>query len=103
MKIKSGQQELTITRATIPPGERMPVHKHPILNGVYIEKGTLTIGLPGQKETLTLGDGKAFIEITDKWHYGRNDGNIPVTIILSYSDPEGEPTTIFKIPDDKRD
>ncbi|WP_444920321.1 cupin domain-containing protein [Microbulbifer sp. CnH-101-G] len=100
-EMKPGQQELTIVRVTIPPGKQMPVHKHPVLNGVYIENGTLTIVLPGQKETLTLGEGKAFIEVTNKWHYGRNDGKEPVTIILFYSGPEGEPTTIFKNPEEK--
>ncbi|GAB2875044.1 hypothetical protein GCM10027180_01750 [Microbulbifer echini] len=100
-EMRPGQQELTIVRVTIPPGKQMPVHKHPVLNGVYIEKGTLTIVLPGQKETLTLGEGKAFIEVTNKWHYGRNDGKDPVIIVLFYSGPEGEPTTIFKNPDEK--
>ncbi|WP_445360922.1 cupin domain-containing protein [Microbulbifer sp. EKSA005] len=100
-KVKPGQPELTIVSVTIPVGEQMPVHKHPVLNGVYVAEGTLTIVLPGQKETLTLGAGKAFIEVTDKWHYGRNDGDTPVTIILFYSGLEGQPTTVYKNPDDK--
>ncbi|MCO1332798.1 cupin domain-containing protein [Microbulbifer sp. OS29] len=99
-KMKPGQPELTVVSVTIPAGKQMPVHKHPVLNGVYVAEGTLTIVLPGQKETLTLGEGKAFIEVTDKWHYGRNDGETPVTIILFYSGLEGQPTTIYKNPDD---
>lgn len=91
-----GQPELSIVKVTIAPGARLPVHKHPVLNGVYVAKGSLKVTLLDQKKTLTLDEGKAFIEVTDKWHYGRNEGNEPVSLIIFYSGIKGVPTTIFK-------
>ncbi|BBM03584.1 cupin domain-containing protein [Microbulbifer sp. GL-2] len=93
---QKGQPELSIVKVTIAPGARLPVHKHPVLNGVYVAKGSLKVTLLDQEKTLTLDEGKAFIEVTDKWHYGHNEGNEPAILIIFYSGIKGVPTTIFK-------
>ncbi|MFA0813158.1 cupin domain-containing protein [Microbulbifer epialgicus] len=53
----AGQPELSIVEVTIAPGARLPVHKHPVLNGVYVLKGSLKVTLIDRKETLTLDEG----------------------------------------------
>ncbi|MCO1336247.1 cupin domain-containing protein, partial [Microbulbifer sp. OS29] len=92
----AGQPELSIVRVTIAPGARLPTHKHPVLNSVYVAKGSLKVTLADRGETLTLSEGKAYIEVTDKWHFGRNEGDEPATLIIFYSGVKGVPTTIFQ-------
>ncbi|WP_020415401.1 hypothetical protein [Microbulbifer variabilis] len=43
-----------------------------------------------------LGEAKAYAEVTDKWHYGRNEGNGPANLIIVYSGVKGVPTTVIK-------
>ncbi|GAB2897731.1 cupin domain-containing protein [Microbulbifer echini] len=93
---KEGQPELSIVQVTIAPGARLPVHKHPVLNGVYVAKGSLKVTLLDRKETVTLDEGRAYIEVTDKWHYGRNEGVNPVSLIIFYSGIKGVANTIYK-------
>lgn len=92
----TGQPELTIIRVTIPPKSQLPVHKHPVYNAVYVQEGQLTIIMPGQDDTLELKAGEAFVEVMNKWHFGRNDGDVPTVIILFYAGLEGTPVTILQ-------
>lgn len=93
-----GQPELTAVRVTIPPGTQLPVHKHPVYNLVYVEQGELTLVLPDQDENniLKVPAGEAFVEVMDKWHFGRNDGDVPTVLVLFYAGIEGTPITIFQ-------
>src|ERR1700739_2684608 len=43
------QPEISILRITIPPGQRLPMHKHPVINAAVVLKGELTV---------TTGNGK---------------------------------------------
>ena len=38
--------------------------------------------------------GEAFVEVMKKWHFGRNDGEVPTVIILFYASVEG--TSIYQ-------
>jgi quercetin dioxygenase-like cupin family protein len=45
-------------------------------------------------KTLHLGAGDPIVELVDKWHYGRNDGDTTAEIIVVYAGVQGQPITV---------
>jgi hypothetical protein len=39
----SGQPEISVLKVTIPPGQRLPMHKHPFINAAVVVRGELTV------------------------------------------------------------
>jgi len=76
-----GTPEITILRIKIPPGVRLPLHKHPVINAGVLLNGELTV-VTEDKRTLHLKAGESIVEVVDKWHYGKNDGNETAEIIV---------------------
>ena len=71
-----GKPEITILRITIPPGVQLPLHKHPVINAGVLLKGELTVVTEDNK-TLHLKAGDSIVEVVNKWHHGKNEGNKP--------------------------
>lgn len=92
---EKGKPEVTILRITIPPGVKLPLHKHSVINAGVLLKGELTV-VTEDKETLYLKAGDSIVEVVDKWHYGKNDGKEPAEIIVFYAGIRGMPITIKK-------
>ncbi len=90
-----GKPEITILRITIPPGVQLPLHKHPVINAGVLLKGELTVVTEGNK-TLHLKAGDSIVEVVNKWHHGKNEGNKPAEIIVFYAGIRGTPITIKK-------
>jgi len=88
-----GEPEITVLRIEIPKGARLPMHKHPVINAGVLLKGELTVTTE-QNKTLHLKAGDAIVEVVDKWHFGKNDGEIEAEIIVFYAGIQGEPLTI---------
>jgi len=76
--------EISVLKITIPPHTELPLHKHPIINAGYMVKGALKVVTEDNK-TLHLKAGEALIEVVDKWHYGVNEGNEAVEIVVFYA------------------
>jgi len=96
---KEGQPEITVLRITVPPHTTLPIHEHPVYNAGYVTKGTLIVEMAGGKDdgkTLTLKAGDAIIEVSNKWHFGRNETDEPVEIVVVYFGPKGTPVTVLK-------
>ncbi|MCF7955005.1 MAG: cupin domain-containing protein [Phycisphaerae bacterium] len=85
--------EITILRITIPPKTELPLHHHPVINAGVLLKGELTV-ITENQETLHLKAGDALIEVVDKLHHGRNDGNTPAEIIVVYAAAKGDQITV---------
>ena len=92
---EKGKPEITILRLTIPPNVQLPLHKHPVINAAVLLKGELTI-VTEDKETLYLKAGDSIVEVVNKWHYGKNEGNEPAEFIVFYAGIQGTPITINK-------
>lgn len=92
-----GIPEITILRITIPPGSVLPVHKHPVINAGVLLSGKLTVVTEDNK-TLHLKAGDSIVEVVNKWHYGKNEGDKPAEIIVFYAGVQGRPITIRKEP-----
>jgi quercetin dioxygenase-like cupin family protein len=91
----NGKPEITILKITIPPKTKLPLHKHPVINAGILLKGELTVVTEDGK-TLYLKAGDPIVEVVNKWHYGKNDGNEPAEIIVFYAGVQDTPITIKK-------
>ncbi len=90
-----GKPEITILRIKIPPKVQLPLHEHPVINAGVLLKGELTV-VTKDKEILHLKAGDSIVEVVNKWHYGKNEGNEPAEIIVFYAGVQDTPITIKK-------
>ncbi|MGM0553218.1 MAG: cupin domain-containing protein [Pseudomonadota bacterium] len=88
-----GQPEITLLRITVPPGTRLPLHHHPVINAGVLLSGELTV-VSETGETLHLRAGDPIIELVDTPHYGRNDGPEPAEIMVFYAGVADHPVTV---------
>lgn len=88
----AGKPEVTILRITIPPNVQLPLHEHPVINAGVLLKGELTVETE-DKKILHLKAGDSIVEVVNKWHYGKNEGNEPAEIIVFYAGIQGKPIT----------
>ncbi len=88
-----GQPEVTILRITIPPGVRLPMHYHPVINAGILLSGQLTVvSEDGGRQHLHAGE--ALIELVNTLHYGMNEGDEPAVILVVYAGAEGMPVSV---------
>lgn len=87
--------EITILRIRIAPGATLPVHKHPFINAGVMLQGQLTV-VSEAGDTLHLKAGDTIVELVEKWHYGRNDGDETVELVVFYAGIGGLPVTVRK-------
>jgi quercetin dioxygenase-like cupin family protein len=90
-----GAPEVTILRITIPPGVRLPLHKHTVINAGVLLKGKLKVETP-DGEVLHLSAGDTIVELVNKMHFGINEGPGPAEIIVFYAGVQNLPITIKK-------
>lgn len=88
-----GTPEVTILRIAIPPGVRLPLHKHPVINAGVLLRGKLTVVTEDQG-VLHMEAGDAVVEVVDTWHYGKNEGSETAEIIVFYAGIQREPITV---------
>jgi quercetin dioxygenase-like cupin family protein len=87
--------EITLLKVTIPAHTQLPMHKHPVINAGYLLSGELTV-ISEEGAELTLKAGDTLIELVDKWHYGKNDGDEDVELIVFYAGSKESPITVKK-------
>ena len=90
-----GKPEITILRITVPPKTELPMHHHPVINAGVLLKGELTVTTE-KKEILHLKAGDSIVEVVNKWHYGKNEGDKPAEIIVFYAGVQDTPITVKK-------
>ncbi|WP_461833398.1 cupin domain-containing protein [Desulfothermus sp.] len=94
-KYNRGIPKVTILKITIPPNTKLPIHRHPVINAGVLLKGQLTV-ITEDNKVLHLKAGDPIVEVVNKWHYGKNEGNTPAEIIVFYAGVKGLPITIKK-------
>jgi quercetin dioxygenase-like cupin family protein len=90
-----GTPEISILRIKIPPGEQLPLHKHLVINAGVLLSGELTV-VTEDNRTLHLRAGESIVEVVNKWHYGKNEGNKTADIIVFYAGVFDTPITVKK-------
>jgi len=91
----TGTPEITILRIKVPPGVQLQMHHHPVINAGVLLKGELTVVTEDNK-ILHLKAGEAIVEVVNKWHYGKNEGNTTAEIIVFYAGVVDSPITVKK-------
>jgi quercetin dioxygenase-like cupin family protein len=94
-KLKIKNPEVTVLKIVINVGEKLPMHKHDLVNIAYVKQGTLTVITDENKE-ITLHEGEALPEVIGKYHYGKNTGNKPVELVVFYIGEKGTPLSVNK-------
>lgn len=84
------EDEVTILKITIPPGESTGWHKHEIPVFAYVLKGNMTVELE-QDSVLTFPEGTTFSEVIHDFHTGVNKGDKDVVLIVVYMGGKGVP------------
>ena len=87
--------QITMLRITIPAGEKLAMHKHPILNIGYLTKGELTVRSENG-EVLVLKPGDPIVELVDVWHYGESTGDEDAEIVVTYVGDKEDSLSIAK-------
>ena len=87
--------EVTVLKITINADEKLPMHKHDLVNIAYMKKGTLTVVTEENKE-ITLHAGEVLPELVGKYHYGKNTGKEPVELVVFYIGEKGTPLSVNK-------
>jgi quercetin dioxygenase-like cupin family protein len=95
---------INIKEFTIQPGAKTVIHKHPVHGGGTILEGELTMFVTQDPhgsfddskkvKKVTLKSGETWAETIDTWHYGVNEGSIPVKFILTFIGDKDTPQTI---------
>lgn len=80
----AGMPRITILRIMIAPGERLAMHRHPVINAGIVLHGELTVVAEnGLSKTFTAGSG--IVELVNTFHYGENRGTVPVDLAMFYA------------------
>ena len=87
--------KVTMLRITIPAGEKLAMHKHPILNIGYLTKGELTVR-SDKGDVLVLKPGDPIVELVDIWHYGESTGKEDAEIVVTYVGEMGDDLSIIQ-------
>jgi len=87
--------EVTVLKISIGMGEKLSMHKHDLINIAYVKKGTLTV-TTDTNEQIIVHEGECLSELIGEFHYGKNDGNEPVELVVFYIGEKGTPLSIEK-------
>ena len=87
--------KVTMLRMSSPAGEKLAMHKHPILNVGYLTKGELTVRSE-KGDVLVLKPGDPIVELVDTWHYGESTGSGDAEIVVTYVGEKDDELSIIK-------
>jgi len=73
---------VVVSIATFPPGSRLPEHQHPGPHYVYVLEGVLTVVNTETNKSFDVKPGDFIVEMVDTWHYGINNGAVPVKLLV---------------------
>jgi quercetin dioxygenase-like cupin family protein len=86
--------DVIVSIATFPPGARLPEHQHPHPHYVYVLEGVLTVVNTVTNKTFDVKAGDFVVEMQDTWHYGINNGTVPVKLLAIDQVPAGAPNNL---------
>ena len=91
--------DVILTRATLKPNQRLPVHKHPYPHYVYVLSGVLTVVKWPSGDCLTVAKGGFIAEPVDTRHYGVNNGTEDLNLItIDHVPPSVKSNVVIKSP-----
>jgi quercetin dioxygenase-like cupin family protein len=90
--------DVLVSIATFPPGARLPEHQHPHPHYVYVLEGVLTVVNTQTNTTFDVKAGDFVVEMQDTWHYGINNGSVPVKLLVIDQVPAGAKNNLVPRP-----
>lgn len=88
-----GQAEITGVTITIAPGVESGWHTHPAPSFGVVLEGELDIYLKtGETKHLKVGD--SIVEVVNTMHTSKNNGSVPVKLIVFYAGAVGQKLTV---------
>lgn len=85
-----GDAEMTALLVEVAPGAETGWHCHPMPSFAYVLEGSLQVTLDdGRTKCLKAGD--VLAEVVHRSHNGRNQGDVPVKLIVFYTGAVGTP------------
>ncbi|HEY4942348.1 MAG TPA: cupin domain-containing protein [Rhizomicrobium sp.] len=87
--IVPAKPDVIVAAAVFAPGARLPVHKHLYPHYVYVTEGTLTVVNVETKKTYEIQAGSFVAEPLNTWHYGVNNGTVPLKVMAIDQVPRG--------------
>lgn len=89
--------QVIVTLVEIPPGAKLPAHKHPFARYGYVLEGSLTGTQTDTGKTFIYKQGQFIVEMRDQWHSAVNSTNAPVKLLVIDQVPVGtKSNTIVK-------
>ena len=80
----------------IPAGSKLAVHKHPYQRYAYVLQGTLQVTDVQNGRSFEYKPGDFIIEMVDGWHYGANNGKVPVRLLVIDQVEPGQANSILR-------
>jgi quercetin dioxygenase-like cupin family protein len=87
--------EVTIVKINIPPGESTGWHKHAFPVFAYVIQGTLTIEVENNK-SMRFSENTSFAEVMNTFHNGINKGDEAVVLIAFFMGGKGTELSIHR-------
>jgi len=95
LAMPSGDIEVVVSRCEIPPGARLPVHKHLYQRYAYVLSGRLRVA-GDQLVPRDYATGSFLADPVDAWHYAENTGTEPAVLLLIDHVPKGQANMVKK-------
>lgn len=86
--------DVIVSIGTFPPGARIAEHQHLYPHYVYVLEGVLTVVNTGANRTFQVKAGDFVAEMQNTWHYGINNGAVPVKLLVIDQVPSGTPNNV---------
>ena len=86
--------EVVFSRAVLPPGGALPMHRHPWPRYAVVESGRIRVRYEAAGLEREFGPGEAIIEAVDQWHEGIAVGSEPVRILVIDHVPPGRSNVV---------
>ncbi len=85
-----GKPDVIVATAVFAPGARLPEHQHPYPHYVYVQEGVLTVVVTERPQrTFEVKAGEFVAEPMHTWHYGINNGAVPLKLLVIDQVPAG--------------
>ena len=80
--LPKGKARVSVSEYIIPPGTKLPVHKHPYPRFAYVLEGTISVTVEDTGQTFVYKQGEMIVEVVNQWHFGKNVGPSPVRLLV---------------------
>ena len=96
IRLPRGRLQLVVSTYDIPPGAKLPMHKHPYQRYAYVLEGALTVDQVGRGPRVYHA-GEFVTESVNRWHFGENAGKEDVRLVVIDQLPPGKTSTVLNL------